>query len=623
MLRSSLAALLVGGTLLTSVAIATPVSAQATVSPADYAPATSLIYVEAELDLESDQITRAEELIERSNVMDLIPESEREEFDEGTAGLSLFAEGDAGFFVTEIPEDSLESLDDLTSEATDVTADPEAAMSGDIPGGWAAVIHPDDAEASFEFYSEIILGDDEAAVEEVEHEGYTISYTEPADEYSEGVAVALVDDVIAVATTPDDIEPVIDTATGAVDSLADSEAYEEVRGALNEEFLIGGFINGPAITESLDEAGADLTASLPEDVTASLEATQGFVVWADDPGFRIDTVAFPAEGIELPEAPVFDASFADQLPASSLVYTGGADLGKNPGLNALALALAQGAIGEDPVTSLATPVADPEAHAEEVFAEAEDVIGFNLKTDVLDQLVGEWGFAATLEDLDTTTLEPDVHAVFVSDVEDSETVTDVTETITNMIASQTEEGVDITSRQIDGADVTVVNASSADGLPLVMEFGVVDDQLLIGVNEGIDEYIEGPDAPLSEDETFAETFEALPEDVTSISYLNVETALPFIEQVIEASSSTSADADPSCGEYSSQEDAQAAYDEDSYENYQLDLDFDGEACEDFFAAATPAADAVDLEDLGILSVGAVTTNDGDSIGSNTLILIAD
>ena len=59
---------------------------------------------------------------------------------------------------------------------------------------------------------------------------------------------------------------------------------------------------------------------------------------------------------------------------------------------------------------------------------------------------------------------------------------------------------------------------------------------------------------------------------------------------VSGSMGSSTDADPSCGEYATQADAQAAYDEDQFENYQLDQDFDGEACEDFFGApaASPA-----------------------------------
>jgi len=220
-----------------------------------------------------------------------------------------------------------------------------------------------------------------------------------------------------------------------------------------------------------------------------------------------------------------------------------------------------------------------------------------------------------------TDLEPTISAVFVTEIDDDETVTGVVETITNLIASQSDDTFTLTSRQVNGSDVTVVDLSES-GTPLVLEFGVIEEGLVIGVNEGIDDFVSAQSNALADDQTFTDTFAELPTEVTSISYLSVQNLLPLVEDAIALSSSSSTlDADPACGEFDTQADAQAAYDEDDFENFSLDLDFDGEACEDFFSAATPEAAVAGIGEINILSVGSVTFNDGETVGSSTIILI--
>jgi hypothetical protein len=48
------------------------------------------------------------------------------------------------------------------------------------------------------------------------------------------------------------------------------------------------------------------------------------------------------------------------------------------------------------------------------------------------------------------------------------------------------------------------------------------------------------------------------------------------------------DASESCANYGNQEEAQAAYDAAETETFDLDQDFDGEVCEDYFMTMTSA-----------------------------------
>lgn len=613
-------ALVTLGLLASYVTMLAPALAQATSSIAGYIPDTALVSAEFEIDPESDQVLLSAELLERANLGALLSEDDLDEIEEGLGAVNLFASGDAAVFLTELPIDEDLTLDDITSDASDVTMNPESTFGGEVPQGWAVVIMPDDPDQMFNLYSMAIFQDQAASVEEVDYNGYTIMTQAGADEFSPGVSIALVDDVIALASQPDDIETVIDTATGDLDPLADSAGYTDVRSALETDVLNFGYINGPALLDALNAQDPEALATLPEELTASFGSHQGYAFWADDPGFRLDTIALAAEGADIPAATSFEPAFTENLPDSSLVYVGGADLGQNPGLNALAVLFAQELVGANSF-GVSTPVADADAQAEAVFAEAEGVLGFNLKTDFLDQLVGEWAMAGSVADI--TDPAPTVSAVFVTDVDDPEPVSGILATLTNIVASQSGEAFTMTSRTVNGSDVTVVDLS-ASGAPLVLEFGVVEDQLIIGVNEGIDSFVSGPTDALADDTVFQDTFAELPGEVTSIAYLNVQGLLPLVEDVIALTSmSSTLDADPSCGEYETQADAQAAYDADGFENFILDLDFDGGACEDYFSPATPDAGATGIGDINILSVGSVMFTDGDTMGSSTIILIGE
>jgi len=613
--------LLVAGIMVSSLATIAPASAQATASVASYIPATALFSAEFELDPDSDQVTLGAELLERANLGALLEEEDMEGLQDGLTALSLLASGEAAVFLTELPVDEDFSLDDVTSDAADITVDPESSLGGDIPQGWAVVVMPDNAESSFDLYSSIVFGDETTTLEETEYNGYTITSQAAADEFSDGVAIALVDDVIALATVPEDLEPVIDAAAGDVEPFADSASYLDVRNALETDVLSFGYVNGPALLDALGDQDPEITSSLPEELTVSFGSHQGFVFWADEPGFRLDTIALLAEGAAIPVAASFEPAFTENVPDTSLIYLGGSNLGENASLNALALLFAEGVMGEDPFAG-ATPVADPEAYADEVFAEAEGLLGFNLKSDLLDQFVGEWAVAGSVADI--SSLEPEVSAVFVTEVDDDETVAGVASTITSLVESEADETVTLTSRQVNGSDITVIDASEG-GFPLVVEYGVVDGSLVIGVNQDIEDFVGGATDALADDPTFGDTFDALPTDVTSIAYLNVQGLLPLIEDAMALSSSSSVlDNDPACGDYATQEEAQAAYDADDFENFNLDLDWDGEACEDYFASATPEASATTgIGDINVLSVGSVTFNDGETMGSSTLILIGE
>jgi hypothetical protein len=581
-----------------------------TFGTAEVTPESALVYVRANLDTGSDQWTLADELLDRSGISEVSGEE---------ISLDMISEvepdisGEVAFVLTKIDPEQPVNLD----EVSDVAIDPESVTT-DIPSGFAVVYQPDDIESIASFIEESIAPSGED-VETSEYEGVTIQFAPPVDEFSDGYAYAQVnDETIAIATVPEDLEPIIDTVNGDIEPISGVEEFTSIQGKLADESLVFGYVDGAAILDQVLALDPEAAAALPEETVAQARATVGMVFHADDVGFRFDSIVVPGPDAELPELTTFQPSLDERVSSDSLVFLTGSDLGPSGSLDALGLVLAQLFVGVDP---LATPVPadDADAYAEEIFAQAEAQIGFNLKTDFIDQLVGEFATSVSVSNIESGV--PEIDAVFVSGVDNPTTVNDVLSKISFLAASAAPEE-SVTSRDLaDGTSLYQFNVGD-ETFPMIIEFGVIEDQLVIGLNNGIDEYVEGPESALADDENYQTVFSNLPEDITGAAFINVPQILPIIDTFASSMASSTPDNDPACAEFDSQEEAQEAYEEEF--NFDLDLDFDGEACEDFFAPATPSASPVSSTDaLNILGIGTVTYDADGDIGQSTLIAIGD
>jgi hypothetical protein len=603
-----MALLLVSGFFASFVSLGGTATAQEVGQLSAYAPADAVFYGEFELDKESDQLVQATALLERANLTALLTEEQEDEVEMQVDNLGLIADGQASVFLKDIPEETIGSLSDatgMTADAVEVGQDPETSLEEEVPDGWALVIMPADVDQAFTMYSSIAFEGDATTAEESEYGGYTILNNVPEDEYTTQVFIAQVDDVIVVAAASADVESVIDTVNGDSPALSADENFTMVRESLESDVIAFGYVNGPALLEQVGEIDDLEEAGLSDETLASYDTYAGFVFWADDNGFRMDSLAFPSGDVTFPETSAYDESFAAETPADAL--------------------FASSVIGADTEggSMFATPGAIAEDYADEVFAQAEEELGFNLKTDLLDQMVGEWAMSGTVENISQT--GADISALFVTELEDSAPVETIVSDITAMMEQEAGDEAEFSTRDVNGSEVTSVDLSDDSGFTMVLEFGVVDNQLMIGVNEGIDFATHAEDGSLADDEVFQQTFEALPSDnVNSSSYLNVSSLLPLVDDVIAMTAVSELDADPSCAEYATQEEAQAAYDEDSFENWMLDQNFNDIACEDHFAPpAQEATPDTGVEEINVLSVGTVTFESEGVIGTSTIILIGE
>ncbi len=432
---------------------------------------------------------------------------------------------------------------------------------------------------------------------------------------------------MVLATRPSDIEPVVDTINGDVENLASNENFTQVAGSFTTDSLMFMYADGTAIAEASMAADPTISETMAGVDPASV-GYSGVNVYADDSGFRMDTVSISSDG----SAPtVLDPTMASRMPADSLFFVNGTDLA-GTGLPDLLGMFLQMALSQsetdgtvDTTAATATPTVD------EVYAELESQLGFNIKTDLLDHLTGEWAIAGNVDQIFSDT--PNVDVVFVSEVDDETAVADTTDQISFVVqAAIDQESATIEDRDVNGTPVTTVTVIDgiAPGQPLIIEWAVVDGEFLLGVNNGIESYLNGSGEVLADTPLYQQTMDALPQgeaNMVGSLFINLERTIPMIEEAATAmdSSMSVLDNDEACGDYATQEEAQAAYEADEFGLWNLDLDYDGQACEDYFSdSASPAASPASMsEDLSILSIGSVSYTDGDVYHNNSILLIGD
>jgi hypothetical protein len=126
----------------------------------------------------------------------------------------------------------------------------------------------------------------------------------------------------------------------------------------------------------------------------------------------------------------------------------------------------------------------------------------------------------------------------------------------------------------------------------------VGDNLVIGMGDAVDRFGESTGDSLAENTQFQAVMDTLPAEYNGLSYIDLAQALPLFETAAEESedlglggSDEIPDASESCANYATQEEAQAAYDAAEADTFDLDQDFDGEVCEDYFTTAGEQSEA--------------------------------
>lgn len=565
-------------------------------------PDSAFAFAQVNLDTSSDQIVLARQLSERAGLGDPVEQLDaNDEFPENA---------NVGIVVTSIPDAS-----DI--DVANVSVDPTLATDSLEQGGFAVVISADNPQDLYDTMIADEQGDAQAT--ESEYGGITITTYEP-DPLEEGASpssIALVGDYVVVSMLAEDIHPIIDTFNGETQNLSTNENYQRVNALLPAESISNGYFDGPAILAAIEATAPDSIDSLTTSMTPLLNAWTGFALTAEQDGFRLVSKSIPAEG-EFDEMTPIDGSFYDKVRSDAVFAANGTNIDSTGALTMLAFVFAGEFSGSD---IMATPAADIdfEAEQERVFAQAEQMLGFNLKTDLIDQLTGEFGIAVSVGDIESST--PDINALIVSHVDDPQIVTDTMTRVAMIVGAILGDQTAVQQTQIGDSTVNSVDISDS-GLETTVDFGVVGDDLVIGVGSGVNDYANGAESPMSQDPNFNAVMEHLPSEYGSLTYINMPVLLELV-MGFSASMTSMTDADPACGEFASQAEAQAAYDEDQFENFELDQDFDGEACEDYFGTSAATPDTAANPYPNIVGLATVTTEEDGVYGSEAFLLIGD
>lgn len=571
----------------------------APLATASVTPATALVYANVNLDRTSDQWSRVNELLARigkNNALDnAMSSSKMSENDKALADAVLG--GEAAVVLEKFPATGNLSPTSITSDITD----PAKLTSGVTPQGYALVLAPSDVNKSYTAIQDNLAkqaSGNGTTVQKTTYKGIEIDSVAAAQSSastpspspvseSSAQAVAKVKDFIVFGSLPEDLHGIIDTANGDTPSLADDAHFKSLQGELNKDFLAYGYVNGPSLLTAVQQADPTTVAQLGSQSEQLFQSFSAFVIWADSPGLRIDTMSAPANGAKLPQLKSIDDSMAKKVSADSLVYTSSTELGQNPGLQALALTFAQAMMGTggEATPMAATPAAMmSQADANRVFEESAAMLGFNLKTDFLDQLVGNYAFALTVKDVFSGT--PTINGILVSDTKDEATITNAVTRISSLLSSSLGDTAKVSSRTVAGSKVTEIDLSSS-GFPLTVQIGLVDKQFVIGIGQGLDEYESGPAKALADDPDYQAVMGTLPKDHTAVAYLNIQQLLPLIEGYMSTMSNAGM-----AGAY----------------------------------GATPAAQASPAMGLSqyapLKGIGMVSFNKGDMVGSSTIVYIA-
>lgn len=600
-----------------------------TATTAAAAPVDSLAYIEIPLDERSEQWQLGRALIDRAGFGPLLDQALAEGLtDEHGNRLPLDAVlgGEAGVVLSTSLLSQAAAETGLSTDLSDLSSllgTPEAA-SGRASGaqGFAVVLDARAPDTAFAAVTAVVgdrAAENGTTVQTTDHAGVTI--TSAAGGSGDGMAVARVGDHVLLASDPADLAGPIEAATGTTPSLADAAPFQKARQVLGGDDLLFAFVNGPAAARAEGALGALGPAGGTLLHTERYTALQ---VKADQPGLRIETVAMSADGTPIADAAApYVSALASKAPGDAALFLSSMDLGKTGFLDALGAVGLQVMLGTSGLGPTPDATADPAAQIAAQYAALAGLIGFNPQTDLIHQLSGEYGlWVSGMSD------PSQLGILFASGVSDPATVGNVLSQITILAQGGASSEGGVSTRQVGDSSVTTV-PTGPGGPPL--EFGLVDGQLVVAAGSGIDQFVGGSNrASLADNAQYQAVMSALPSESNGSLYADLTQLLPLVTQAGQStasdiSESTIKDDSPDCAKFSSQEEAQKAYDSLAEGTFDLDRNFNGIACEDFFAAPAsggnePAMAGIEGLDLSALKAFGLVAFDQDGMRRTSSIL---
>lgn len=491
---------------------ATPVAEVSAPPLADAMPATVQAYVASDFNLENDQFTQATGLLtsllvpgagdtvsaiveKLIGILDLLPSNVR-----------TVLEGEIGIGITGFHPLDLNAVTDSSS-----------GMQSVLPG-YAVVLHPNQAGRARQEVEDWFTAQLDAKGLEPERDterGVVIltnpGASDPATATTPSVVV-FVGDYILLGHDLDDMQPFISAIRGGVPTLSESANLDKLNSALPNDRLLFGFISGETMTESAASIFNDSS------LAASIEPPFGetaFTIAADDPGFRFESVSLPVQGTTLPDVDAgSNPDFASTIPSTTLAMFAGEDLG-----NSWLMAQLQKVILSVLMSSLGAGEIDlTDTDLDTQFGVLSMLTGIDFKKDLMDQLVGDYG--AALLSLDTENPWAS-SAVIASELDQVDRVSIGVTSLGPLLQTAGSGDISITTASVNGQtvnNVTLVN----DDQTATIQYGVVDDKLMVGLGDGVANVAHGQITSLDENPGYQAGLAQLPARYTSVMYADVQ-----------------------------------------------------------------------------------------------------
>ena len=157
-------------------------------------------------------------------------------------------------------------------------------------------------------------------------------------------------------------------------------------------------------------------------------------------------------------------------------------------------------------------------------------LGFDLRSELFDLLAGEFIAFTSFPTFDMNGFGLDAVAAITTT--DPDTLAETARKIAAWIERARSE-VDVSVREVDGDTVYVVSdPEMAEGPAL--EFGVVDDQAVVGTEGGIEDLVTEPASSLADDPQYQAVMAVLPSEYYQVSYVDIGQVVDVVTAMLGA-----------------------------------------------------------------------------------------
>jgi hypothetical protein len=252
------------------------------------------------------------------------------------------------------------------------------------------------------------------------------------------------------------------------------------------------------------------------------QAQSGLAVSAVESGFRVDSVVVPGESGDLGSAAIANdpaiVAAAERVPAGTFLYQAGVVPEDAFAGAAYMLALAvNGDLADEGSQGGGLDQLPSEEEIEQEIATAAATLGFDPGSELFDLLGGEFIAFSSFPALDMSGFGPD--AVAAMTTSDPATLNETARKIAASI-ERAGLGVDVSVRDVDGNTIYVVSDPEMAMGPS-LEFGVVDDQVVVGTGRGIEDLMAEPTTSLADDPQYQAVMGFLPGEYYQVSYIDI------------------------------------------------------------------------------------------------------